>query len=173
MKITNLISKNKKGSNTKPNPKQDPKADLPVKNGDQTNGETNYKTLITDVKPVIKNPNIDRFQKKMHVVDLVAPQFMETDFDHLKIGDTYLRTIFVSGYPRFVVPGWLEPVINFNSSLDITFYIYPVEGKSVLDDLRRKITEMEAEIATDLERGKVVDPGTQAKLEDARALQDV
>ena len=56
--------------------------------------------------------------------------------------------------------------------MDISFYIYPVEGKSVLDDLRRKIAEMEAEIATDLERGKVVNPGTEAKLEDARVLQE-
>ena len=31
---------------------------------------------------------------------------------------------------------------------------------------------MEAEIATDLERGKIVDPATQAKLEDARSLQE-
>ncbi|TSC88762.1 MAG: Type IV secretory pathway VirB4 components-like protein [Microgenomates group bacterium Gr01-1014_5] len=42
----------------------------------------------------------------------------------------------------------------------------------MLDDLRRKIAEMEAEIATDLQRGRVVNPGTQAKLEDARDLQE-
>ena len=80
--------------------------------------------------------------------------------------------MFVAGYPRFVAPGWLEPVVNFNSSLDISFYVYPVQGKSVLDDLRRKIAEMEAEISTDIERGRIVDPSTTAKLEDARALQE-
>jgi len=123
-------------------------------------------------KPNIKDPNIDLFQKNLGVVDVLAPSQMETDFNYIKMGDTFVRTLFVGGYPRFVAPGWLEPIINFNSSLDIAFYIYPVEGKSVLDDLRRKITEMEAEIATDLERGKVVDPATQAKLEDALALQE-
>ncbi|OGM63530.1 hypothetical protein A3A52_01345, partial [Candidatus Woesebacteria bacterium RIFCSPLOWO2_01_FULL_39_14] len=84
----------------------------------------------------------------------------------------YLRSLFVSGYPRFVSPGWLEQVVNFNSSLDISFFIYPIEGKGVLDDLMRKVAEMEAEIATDLEQGKIVDPGTEAKLEDARLLQE-
>ena len=78
----------------------------------------------------------------------------------------------MGGYPRFVTPGWLEPVVNLDTSLDIAFYIYPVDGKSVLDDLRRKIAEMEAEITTDIERGKLVDPVTQAKLEDAQALQE-
>ena len=123
-------------------------------------------------KPPIKNPNIDLFQKKLAVCDVVAPQAMEVDFDHIQIDNKFFRTLFVAGYPRFVSPGWLEPIINFNSSLDISFYIYPIDGKSVLDNLRRKITEMEAELATDLERGKIVDPGTEAKLEDARSLQE-
>jgi len=107
-----------------------------------------------------------------NVLDVIAPQSIEEDFDYVKINDIYFRTIFVAGYPRFVAPGWLEPVVNFDSSLDIAFYIYPVDGKTVLDDLRRKIAEMEAELATDIERGRIVDPSTQAKLEDARSIQE-
>jgi intein/homing endonuclease len=123
-------------------------------------------------KPNIPSPTLALYQKQLGILDIVAPQNLEIDFDYLKINGVFFRTLFVSGYPRFVSPGWLEPVINFDSSLDISFYIYPVEGKSVLDSLRRKIAEMEAEIATDLERGKIVDPSTQAKLEDARSLQE-
>ncbi|HAU65132.1 TPA: hypothetical protein DCW32_01065 [Candidatus Woesebacteria bacterium] len=110
--------------------------------------------------------------QKMNLLDVISPQSVEVDFDYLKINDVYFRTIFVGGYPRFVAPGWLEPVVNIDTSLDISFYIYPVDGKSVLDDLRRKIAEMEAEMTTDIERGKIVDPFTQAKLEDAQALQE-
>lgn len=109
---------------------------------------------------------------KLNIQDIVAPKKIEVDFDYVKIGEKYFRTLFMAGYPRFVSPGWLEPIINFDHSLDLSFSIYPVEGKTVLDDLRRKIAEMEAEIATDLQRGRIVNPGTQAKLEDARALQE-
>jgi len=122
-------------------------------------------------KPEVRNPLVE-VAKGENLLDIIAPQEMEVDFDYIKIGDTYLRTLFVAGYPRFVTPGWLEPVINFNHSMDISFYIYPTEGKTVLDDLRRKITEMEAEISTDIQRGKLVNPSTQAKLEDAQALQE-
>jgi conjugal transfer ATP-binding protein TraC len=106
------------------------------------------------------------------LLDVIAPQSIESDFDYIKINDIYFRTIFVGGYPRFVAPGWLEPVVNIDTSLDIAFYVYPVDGKSVLDDLRRKIAEMEAELSTDIERGRIVDPSTTAKLEDAQALQE-
>ena len=106
------------------------------------------------------------------VADVIAPPAIEVDFDHLKIGSTYYRTLFVAGYPRFVSANWLSPLISFDHSLNISMFIYPVEGKSVLDDLRRKIAEMEAEISTDIQRGRVINPGTKAKLEDAYTLQE-
>lgn len=109
---------------------------------------------------------------KLSIQDVVAPQKIEVDFDFIKINDKYFRTLFVAGYPRFVSPGWMDAIINFDHSLDLSFFVYPVEGKTVLDELRRKITEMEAEIATDLQRGKIINPSTQAKLEDAHALQE-
>lgn len=124
------------------------------------------------LKPIIPSPTLALYQRQLSEIDIIAPEKMEVDFDYVKINDIYFRTLFIAGYPRFVSPGWLEPIVNFDSSLDISFYIYPVEGKTVLDDLRRKIAEMEAEIATDLERGRIVDPSTQAKLEDARSLQE-
>ena len=127
---------------------------------------------MTNSKPAVPSVALALKQKELRVQDIVAPEHIETDFDYFKINDVYFRTIFVAGYPRFVTPGWLEPVVNFDSSLDISFYIYPVDGKSVLDDLRRKIAEMEAEMSTDLQRGKIVDPVTEAKLEDARTIQE-
>ncbi|MBI4059085.1 ATP-binding protein [Candidatus Microgenomates bacterium] len=97
---------------------------------------------------------------------------MEIDFSFINMDNRLYRTIFVSGYPRFVTAGWLDPIINFDHTLNLSFFIYPVEGKTVLDDLRRKIAEMEAEISTDVQRGRIINPGTQAKLEDAIGLQE-
>ncbi|MBI3443657.1 ATP-binding protein [Candidatus Woesebacteria bacterium] len=131
---------------------------------DRENLPKSQKPEITDTKEAL--------EKGLSPADLIAPPYLEIDFNHIKIGNTYLRTLYIAGYPRFVSPGWLEPIVNFDNSVDLSFYVYPVSGKSILDDLRRKIAEMEAEIETDLERGKIVDPLTQAKLDDAKALQD-
>ncbi|MFC1711041.1 VirB4-like conjugal transfer ATPase, CD1110 family [Patescibacteria group bacterium] len=106
------------------------------------------------------------------VKDIIAPAALEVDFNHLKIGDNFYRTLFIAGYPRFVNANWLSPLINFHHSINIAIYIYPVEVKDVLDDLRRKIGEMEAEIQTDIQQGKIVDIETKVKLEDAQDLQE-
>ncbi|MBU0570001.1 hypothetical protein KKB40_04440, partial [Patescibacteria group bacterium] len=140
----------------------------------QTNGVSRAKPqkVILASKPAINDPTMALEEHGLDILDVIAPNAVELDFDYIKINDVYLRSLFISGYPRFVSPGWLEQVINFNSSLDISFYIYPIEGKGILDDLLHKVAEMEAEIATDLERGKIVNPTTKAKLDDARMLQE-
>ena len=106
------------------------------------------------------------------VKDIIAPPAIEVDFDYIKVGSTYFRTLFAVGYPRFVQANWLSPLINFEHTLEIAMYTYPVEAKGVLDDLKRKITEMEATIATDIQHGRTMDPAVQAALEDAQVLQE-
>jgi type IV secretory pathway VirB4 component len=125
-----------------------------------------------ELKPEIVDVTYTLAKSSLSVLDIIAPTEVEIDFNYLKIGNSYFRTLFAAGYPRFVNPGWLEPIVNFDSSLDMSFYIYPIDAKTVLDDLRRKIAEMEAELASDMERGKIPDASTQAKLEDAIVLQE-
>ena len=105
------------------------------------------------------------------IKDLIAPSFVEVDFNHLKIDEKYYRTFYVVGYPRYVSANWLYSLITFDHPLYISMYIYPTESKNVLEDLKRKIAEMEATIEGDIKAGRVVDPTVQVALDDALALQ--
>ena len=107
-----------------------------------------------------------------NVQDIISPSEIEIDFNQIRIDQSYFRTYFVSGYPRFVALNWLEPLISFDHSLFISMFIYPSQSKGVLDDLKRKIAEMEATIQTDLEKGRAVDPAVQVALDDAQGLQE-
>jgi len=120
-----------------------------------------------------KNEDLEALERGLvSVQDVIAPGAIEVDFDYIRIGNKYFRTLFIAGYPRFVSANWLAPLINFDHSLDVAMYIYPMEGKGVLDELRRKIAEMEAELQITAEKGRLPDPATVAKLEDARQLQE-
>lgn len=103
--------------------------------------------------------------------DIIAPSYVEVDFNHLKIDQKYYRTLYVVGYPRYVSANWLYSLITFDHQMYISMYIYPTESKTVLEDLKKKIAEMEATIETDIKAGKVVDPSVQVALDDAMALQ--
>ncbi|MCK9368782.1 DUF87 domain-containing protein [Candidatus Dojkabacteria bacterium] len=106
------------------------------------------------------------------IQDIIAPRDIEIDFTDVLIGEMFYRTFFLSGYPRFVGPNWLSPIINFEYSLRISSFYYPVDSKVVLEKLKRKIGEMEATIYTQMEGRKAVDPSLKIALQDAQQLQD-
>ncbi len=111
-------------------------------------------------------------QGLVSVQDIIAPEAIEVDFTYQKINSVYTRTLFIAGYPRMVMANWLSPLINFPYSLDIAMHITPVDIKEVLQNLRRKITEMEAEITSDIRSGKISNIDTEIKLEDAKVIQE-
>lgn len=116
---------------------------------------------------------LSNLQKGMvSLVDLVAPSSVEVDFHYIRVGEKYYKTLFVVGYPRYVNPNWLQPLIDFDHSMDVSMFIYPTSSPDILSDLRRKIAEMEATISNEIEEGKVVDPKVRASLDDALALQE-
>lgn len=104
--------------------------------------------------------------------DIIAPEAIEVDFTYQKINSTYTRTLFVAGYPRTVPSNWLSPLINYPHQLDISMFIFPVDVREVLENLKRKITEMEAEITSDIRQGKISNIDTEVKLEDARVIRE-
>jgi conjugal transfer ATP-binding protein TraC len=106
------------------------------------------------------------------VQDIIAPEAIEVDFTFQKINSTYTRTLFVAGYPRTVPANWLSPLINFPHQLDVSMFVFPVDVREVLENLKRKITEMEAEITSDIRSGKISNIDTEVKLEDARVIRE-
>ena len=103
--------------------------------------------------------------------DIIAPSYVEVDFSHILIDKHFYTTLFVVGYPRYVGPNWMNPLITFDHPMFISLYIYPTQSKIVLEDLKRKIGEMEATIEGEVRSGKVVDPTVQVALDDALSLQ--
>ncbi|MDP4011756.1 MAG: ATP-binding protein [Candidatus Roizmanbacteria bacterium] len=103
--------------------------------------------------------------------DIVAPSYVEVDFNHIKIDSKYYRTLFVVGYPRYVSANWLNSLITYDHPLNISMFVYPSESKAILNELKRKIAEMQATVESDMKAGKVIDPTVQVALDDALSLQ--
>lgn len=104
--------------------------------------------------------------------DLIAPSSIEIHSSYFRLGTKYGRTIYVYGYPRSIYTGWLSSLINIDEVLDVSMFIYPVESQVVLNNLRKKVTQLEASISINSEKGKTRDPGIEAAINDAEELRD-
>ncbi len=104
--------------------------------------------------------------------DLISPSSIEIHSAYFRLGTKYGRTIYVYGYPRSLYTGWLSPLINIDEVLDISMYIYPVDTTIVMKNLRKKVTQLEASMSVNSEKGKIRDPELEAAITDAEELRD-
>jgi conjugal transfer ATP-binding protein TraC len=104
--------------------------------------------------------------------DFIAPASLKFENSQFMIGTRIARTYYVYGYPRQIYTGWLSSMVNLDEVIDLSMFIYPVESQIVLENLRKKVGQLEAGIQIEAERGKVRDPGKQAAIQDAEELRD-
>ncbi len=126
-------------------------------------------------QPGAQAASVDTVKKDADVLaiaDVIAPESIETDFRYIRVGNKYYQTFFITSYPRFVSTNWLQPLIDFDHALFVSFFIYPATASDVLSGLQRKIAEMEATISSDAEKGVVINPKVTATLEDALSIQE-
>ncbi len=104
--------------------------------------------------------------------DLIAPSSIEIHSSYFRLGTKYGRTLYVYGYPRQIYTGWLSSLINIDEVLDVSMYVYPVDSQVVLNNLRKKVTQLEASTSINNEKGRTRDPGLEAAISDAEELRD-
>lgn len=104
--------------------------------------------------------------------DFIAPSSVEFHSGYFQIGTRHARTFYVYGYPRQIFTGWLSSMVNLDEVIDLSMFIYPVESQVVLENLRKKVSQLEAGIQIDAEKGRVRDPSKQAGIMDAEEMRD-
>ena len=104
--------------------------------------------------------------------DLIAPSSLEIHSSYFRIGTKYGRTMYVYGYPRTLYTGWLSPLINIDQVIDVSMFVYPADTAVVLNNLRKKVTQLEADMSINAEKGRTRDPAKEAALADAEELRD-
>jgi conjugal transfer ATP-binding protein TraC len=113
------------------------------------------------------------FMRGMNTLrDLIAPSSLEIHSSYFRLGTKYGRTLYIYGYPREIYTGWLSGLINTDEVLDISMFVYPVESEIVLKNLQRKVTQLNASMSINAEKGRTRDPGLEAALQDAEELRD-
>lgn len=105
-------------------------------------------------------------------VDVLSYAGLEEQADYLCIDGTFVRTLFVSGYPYVASSGWLDSLVNFNHDADITYHVHEVDALLALPKLHRKITELESTRRAMIRDGKIVGSEISDPLDSAMELRD-
>lgn len=112
------------------------------------------------------------YQQGMTTIrDVIAPASMEIRYDMLRIEGMYAQSFYVYAYPRYLETNWLAPIINFDVTLDVSQFIYPIDSATIMKVLKKKVAQMQASVRMAAEKGMVSDPALETALQDAEELR--
>ncbi|MFH1749761.1 MAG: DUF87 domain-containing protein [bacterium] len=122
--------------------------------------------------PITNNKKmLSREQGETTILDIIAPSDLVVSPNYLQLNKYYVRTIFVYTYPRYLYTNWLSSIITYDIPLDVGMYIYPVESKAAMYNLRTKIGQLEASHRIQQEKGLVSDPELETAIQDVEQLR--
>ncbi|MEO3810729.1 conjugal transfer protein TraC [Sphaerisporangium sp. B11E5] len=99
-----------------------------------------------------------------------GPDAIEVQPRRLHVGSGICTTLAITGYPREVAPGWLEPLLAYPGRLDVSTHIEPVPSLVASDRLRKQLARLESGLRSDHQHGRLLDPSAEAAAEDAQDL---
>lgn len=120
-----------------------------VKNGKKVK-ETKIKSEVLQNK---KSNPLDFGNRT--IKEFIAVDIDRTSEDHLKIGEKYVRSFLVNGYPSSVQVTWLNDLYNFDGDIDTILHIMPSNEREALDQLTAKITQYQAQMDIEAKKGNI------------------
>ncbi|UOZ03420.1 VirB4 family type IV secretion system protein [Amycolatopsis sp. WQ 127309] len=99
-----------------------------------------------------------------------TPDSLSVAARHLEIGNEFVASFGITGYPQEVYPGWLAPLLTYPARLDVSVHIQPVDPATAATGLRRQRAKLESSRRQNARHDRLDDPDLDAAADDAADL---
>nr|WP_158889894.1 DUF87 domain-containing protein [Amycolatopsis anabasis] len=99
-----------------------------------------------------------------------TPDSLSVAARHLEVGGEFVATFAITGYPREVHPGWLQPLLSYPGRVDVSLHVEPIDPVTAANRLKRQLSKLESGRRHTHEKGRLLDPMVEAATEDAYDL---
>ncbi|WP_322749362.1 MULTISPECIES: VirB4 family type IV secretion system protein [unclassified Frankia] len=89
---------------------------------------------------------------------------------HLDVGGDYVATMAITGYPREVHAGWLQPLLTYPGRVDVAVHAEPIDPVTAANRLKKQLAKLESGRRVGDDKGRLLDPHVEAATEDAYDL---
>jgi type IV secretory system conjugative DNA transfer VirD4/TraG family protein/uncharacterized protein DUF87 len=105
-----------------------------------------------------------------HRAAAFTPDALSVGARHLEVGNEWVSSFAVTGFPREVHPGWLAPLLTYPGRLDVALHVEPIDPATAASRLKKQLAKLESGRRHTAEHGRLYDPQVEAATEDAYDL---
>lgn len=171
--------------------KKDNKKDELNPEQEKTDAEKSNISLQEQLKEIIRIPDKDYSDKmltssmrtyiqgieKEYIASLwdykshIAPSYWEVKGNIANISGLYGKTYYAENYPSYMEALWTRDLFGFYNKWDMSWFIYPEDDASIQSVLKRRATQLKAELNDLTAKGITVDTDIQLEYRDVEEIR--
>lgn len=101
----------------------------------------------------------------------MAPSYWELETNHLNISGLFGKTYYAHSYPSYMEALWTRDILGFFNKRDMSWFIYPEDDASIQTVLKRRATQLKAEINDLSAKGITIDSDVQLEYRDVEEIR--
>jgi type IV secretory pathway VirB4 component len=105
-----------------------------------------------------------------HRAAAFTPDALSVGARHLEVGNEWVSSFAITGFPREVHPGWLSPLLTYPGRVDVALHVEPIDPATAAARLKKQLAKLESGRRHTAEHNRLYDPQVEAATEDAYDL---
>lgn len=105
---------------------------------------------------------------KMHV----APSNREIKPGYFSMSGILGQTYYATSYPSYIDFLWTRDMLGYYAKWDMSWFIYPSDDSAIKSMLKRRATQLRAEINTNVQKGITLDSEVDVEYRDVESVRE-
>lgn len=101
----------------------------------------------------------------------ISPSYRELKSSNFNISGLIGKSYYTNNYPSYIDYMWTRDVLQFYGKRDMSWYIYPADDGDIQSMLKRRASQLKAEINELMSKGITVDTELQVEYNDVESIR--
>ena len=101
----------------------------------------------------------------------ISPSYREVAPGHFQVTDMLGKTYYATSYPSYIDFLWTRDILSYYAKRDMSWFVYPADNSAIQWVLKRRSTQLKAEISTDMQKGITYDADLEIEYKDVENIR--
>jgi conjugal transfer ATP-binding protein TraC len=129
------------------------------------------KLLTSDMRRYIQGVEQEYVTSIADYKSHMAPSYWELQNGMVNISGLFGKTYYAHNYPSYMEALWTRDILGFYNKWDMSWFIYPEDDASIQSVLKRRATQLKAEINDLGSKGVTIDTDVQLEYRDVEEIR--
>ena len=136
--------------------------------------DSEYKdSMITsDMRRFIKQVDEEYTANIADFKSHIAPSYWEYKSNLMNISGILWKTYYTQRYPTYIDALWTRDLMSMHAKWDMSFFIYPEDDTAMQAMLKRKSTQLKAELNESISKGITTDKEVEQQYRDVELIRE-